>query len=86
LCSTEICKESTGASDEQGFGKPQGYKGKGKEGKGQGTDSMILNKPLTLLKGQGFFRRLGDFLEICIPLISECFRSFISIRIKFKQC
>jgi hypothetical protein len=41
-------------SDEQGFGKPLGYKGKGKEGKGQGTDSMTLNKPLTLLKGQGF--------------------------------
>jgi hypothetical protein len=32
-------------SVEQGFGKPQGYKGKGKEGKGQGTDSMTLNKP-----------------------------------------
>jgi hypothetical protein len=32
-------------SVEQGFGKPQGYKGKGKEGKGQGTDSITLNKP-----------------------------------------
>jgi len=41
-------------SDEQRFGKPQGYKGKGKKSKGQGTDLMILNKLLTLLKGQGF--------------------------------
>ena len=44
-----------------GFEKPQGYKGKGKEGKGQGTDYMTLDKPLTLLKGQGFFRRVRDF-------------------------
>jgi hypothetical protein len=48
-------------SDEQGFGKPQGYKGKGKKGKGQGTDSMTLNKPLTLLKGQGFSEGSGVF-------------------------
>jgi hypothetical protein len=64
-------------SDERGFGKPQGYKGKGKEGKGQGTNSMTLNKPLTLQKGQGFFRRVRSFLENCIPLISESCRSFI---------
>ena len=40
-------------SDGQGFGKPQGYKGKGKEGKGQGTDFQTLSKPLPFVKGQG---------------------------------
>jgi len=34
------------SSDGQGFGKPLGYKGKGKEGKGQGTDFETLVKPL----------------------------------------
>jgi len=41
-------------SDVQGFEKPLGYKGKGKEGRGQGTDFEILNKPPPPLKGQGF--------------------------------
>ena len=48
-------------SDVQGFVNPprvrgKGQKGKGQKGKGQGKDFMILNKPLTLVKGQGFFR------------------------------
>ena len=40
-------------SDGQGFGKPQGYKGRGKEGKGQGKDFKTLSKPLPFVKGQG---------------------------------
>jgi len=48
-------------SVERGFGKPQGYKGKGKEGKGQGTGSMTLNKPLTLSEGSRVFRRVRGF-------------------------
>jgi hypothetical protein len=44
------------ASDVQGFVNPPRVRGRGQEGKGQGKDFMTLNKPLTLLKGQGFFR------------------------------
>ena len=43
-------------SDVQGLVKPPRVKGKGQEGKGQGKDFMTLNKPLTLQKGQGFYR------------------------------
>ena len=57
-------------SDGQGFGKPLGYKGKGKEGKGQGTDYMTLDKPLTLQKGQGF----SEGSEIFRNLYSSDFR------------
>jgi hypothetical protein len=41
------------SSDGQGFGKPLGYKDKGKEGKGQGTDFETLDKPLPFCRGQG---------------------------------
>jgi len=41
-----------------GFGKPQGYKGRGKEGKGQGKDFETLTKPLPFVKGQGFSKKL----------------------------
>ncbi|EDR01823.1 uncharacterized protein LACBIDRAFT_333025 [Laccaria bicolor S238N-H82] len=41
-------------SDVQGFVNPPRVRGKGQEGKGQGKDFVTLNKPLTLLKGQGF--------------------------------
>ena len=44
---------TTGTSDGQGFGKPQGYKGRGKEGKGQGKDFETPSKPLPFVKGQG---------------------------------
>jgi len=43
-------------SDVQGFVNPPRVRGKGQEGKGQGKDFVTLNKPLTLLKGQGFFK------------------------------
>jgi hypothetical protein len=43
-------------SDVQGFVNPPRVRGKGQKGKGQGKDFMTLNKPLTLVKGQGFFR------------------------------
>jgi hypothetical protein len=33
------------SSDVQGFINPQGSRGKGQEGKGQGKDFMTLNKP-----------------------------------------
>jgi len=47
--------------DGQGFGKPLGYKGKGKEGKGQGTDFETLDKLLPFWRGQGSFRGLRGF-------------------------
>jgi hypothetical protein len=43
-------------NDVQGFVNPPRVRGKGQKGKGQGKDFMTLNKPLTLIKGQGFFR------------------------------
>ena len=41
-------------SDVQGFVNPPRVRGKGQKGKGQGKDFLTLNKPLTLVKGQGF--------------------------------
>jgi len=35
-------------SDGQGFQQPHGYTGTGTEGKGQGTDSKTLEKPVPL--------------------------------------
>ena len=55
------------SSDGQGFGKPLGYKGKGKEGKGQGTDFETLVKSPTLLDGLGVFWRSQGFLETLFP-------------------
>ena len=43
-------------SDVQGFVNPPRVRGNGQKGKGQGKDFMTLNKPLTLVKGPGFFR------------------------------
>jgi len=53
-------------SDVQGFVNPPRVRGRGQEGKGQGKDFMTLNKPLTLLKGQGFFRGFY-FSNINVP-------------------
>ena len=39
-----------------GFVNPPRVRSKGQKGKGQGKDFMTLNKPLTLVKGQGFLR------------------------------
>jgi hypothetical protein len=41
------------SSVEQGFQKPQGYAGKGLEGRGQGMECLTPRKPLPLSKGQG---------------------------------
>ena len=40
-------------SVEQGFQKPQGYRGKGLEGRGQGIECLTPHKPLPLSKGKG---------------------------------
>ena len=42
-----------GISVEQGFQKPQGYTGKGLEGRGQGIEYLTPHKPLPLSKGMG---------------------------------
>ena len=38
----------------QGFDQPQGYKGKGTKGKGQGQDFNTPEKPLPLTRVRGF--------------------------------
>ena len=43
-----------GFSDGQGFQKPCGYIGMGTEGKGQGTDSRTLEKPVPLSGVMGY--------------------------------
>jgi len=53
---------SAGGSGVQGLVDPPRVKGRGHEGKGQGKDFMTLNKPLTLLKGQGFCR--GFYIKV----------------------
>ena len=49
-------------SDLQGFVDPPRVRGKGQKGKGQGKNFLTLNKPLTLLKGQGFSRGFSGVL------------------------
>ena len=49
-------------SDVQGFVNPPRVRGKGQKGKGQGKDFLTLNKPLTLVKGQGFSRGFSGVL------------------------
>ena len=49
---SELCGS---CSDVQGFVNPPRVRGKGQKGKGQGKDFLTLNKPLTLVKGQGFY-------------------------------
>ena len=67
----------------QGFEKPLGYNGKGKEGRGQGTDFETLNKPLPPLKSQGFLLKLQGFSSNFISPISECPRSCAAINITY---
>jgi hypothetical protein len=64
-------------SDGQGFGKPQGYKGKGKEGKGQGTDFETPSKPLPLVKGQGFLVKGQGFQKYYYSVITVLWVLFI---------
>ena len=61
----------------QGLVDPPRVKGRGQEGKGQGKDFMTLNKPLTLLKGQGFYR---GFTGVLISLISRYSRCCMPIK------
>ena len=49
-------------SDVQGFVNPPRVSGKGQKGKGQGKDFLTLDKPLTLVKGQGFSRGFSGVL------------------------
>lgn len=60
------------SSDVQGFVNPPRVKGRGQQGKGQGKDFMTPNKPLTLLKGQGFFRGFSGVLISLILRYSRC--------------
>jgi hypothetical protein len=59
-------------SDVQGFVNPPRVKGRGQQGKGQGKDFMTPNKPLTLQKGQGFFRGFSKVLISLILRYSRC--------------
>jgi hypothetical protein len=65
-------------SDVQGLVNPPRVKGGGQEGKGQGKDFMTLNKPLTLLKGQGF---CWGFSGVFISLISRYSRCCMPIKL-----
>ena len=40
-------------SEEQGFGNPCGYTGKGLEGRGQGMECLTPHKPLPVTEGRG---------------------------------
>ena len=53
---------AAGHSDVQGFVNPPRVRGRGQKGKGQGKDFLTLNKPLTLVKGQGFSRGFSGVL------------------------
>jgi hypothetical protein len=62
-----VWKRIVDTSDVQGFVNHPRVRGRGQEGKGQGNDFMTLNKPLTLLKGQGFFKGFpGVFISLII--------------------
>ena len=47
---------------DEGSVNPPRVRGKGQKGKGQGKDFLTLNKPLTLVKGQGFSRGFSGVL------------------------
>ena len=63
----------------QGLVNPPRVKG-GQEGKGQGKDFMT--KPLTLLKGQGFYR---GFTGVFISLISRYSRGCMPIKLRLNK-
>jgi hypothetical protein len=54
-------------SVEQGFQKPQGYEGKGLEGRGQGMECLTPHKPLPLSEGKGIPSLLpaGKSRDVC---------------------
>ena len=53
------------SSDCEGFAKPQGYAGKGAEGKGQGTDNWTLTKPIPSARVRGYPHLLWQVLMQC---------------------
>jgi len=50
-------------SVEQGFWKPQGYTGKGMEGRGQGMECLTPHKPLPVCEGRG--------IPMVLPVIKQ---------------
>ena len=54
-------------SEEQGFGNPCRYTGKGLEGRGQGMDCLTPHKPLPVTKGKGIPSLLlaGRSCDVC---------------------
>ena len=66
----------------QEFVNPPRVKGRSHQGKGQGKHFMTLNKPLTLLKGQGFFR---GFSGVLISLISRYSRCCMPIKLSLSN-
>jgi hypothetical protein len=66
----------------QGFVNPPRVKGRGQQGKGQGKDFLTPNKPLTLLKGQGFFR---GFSGVLIPPILKYSRCCMPIKLSLNS-
>ena len=50
-----VCGATDTVADsvEQGFWKPQGYMGKGMEGRGQGMEYLTPRKPSPLSEGRG---------------------------------
>ena len=55
-------------SVEQGFQKPQGYRGKVLEGRGQGIECLTPHKPLPLSKGKGIPSEKRTSKEASLPL------------------
>jgi len=55
------------SSDEQGFGNPCRYTGKGLEGRGQGMECPTPDKPLPLSEGKGIPSLLptGKSCDVC---------------------
>ena len=64
---TPIHVRSSSCSDQQGFGNPCGYKGKGEEGRGQGTECPTPHKPLPVSEGKGIPSLLltGKSRDVC---------------------
>ena len=54
-------------SEEQGFGNPCGYTGKGLEGRGQGMECLTPHKPLPMTEGNGIPSLLlaGKSSDVC---------------------
>ena len=55
------------SSDQQGFGNPCRYTGKGLEGRGQGMECLTPHKPLPVTEGRGIPSLLlaGKSCDVC---------------------